>query len=95
MPTAVTINLGQKVHLDVAFTGPKPPAPPTYTQTDATVGSLSAGDMAGVLFTSIKVGKSIVTAATTGVNGPLSASCEVTVNSPLPTGITLTPGAVS
>jgi len=95
MPTAVTINLGQKVHLDVAFTGPKPPVPPTYTQTDATVGSLSAGDMAGVLFTSIKVGKSIVTAATTGVTGPISAQCEVTVTSPLPTGITLTPGAVS
>lgn len=95
MPTAVTISLGQKVHLDVAFVGPKPPSPPSYTQSDATVGTLSAGDMAGVLFTSIKVGKSTVTAATTGVSGPISAACEVTVTNPLPTAITLTPGQIS
>lgn len=95
MPSAVSITLGQKVHLDVSFTGPKPPSPPTYTESDATVGTLSAGDMAGVLFTSLALGKSIVTASITGVSGPLSATCEVTVTNPLPTGIALTPGAVS
>lgn len=95
MPSAVTINLGQKVHLDVTFTGPKPPQPPTYTQSVATVGTLSNGDMAGVLFTSTAVGKSTVTAACPGATGPLTAACEVTVTSPLPTAIALTPGVIS
>lgn len=95
MPSTVTISLGQKVHLDVAFVGPKPPSPPSYSQSDSTVGTLSAGDMAGVLFTSVKVGKSTVTAATTGVNGPISATCEVSVTNPLPTAVTLTPGQIS
>lgn len=96
MPTAVTIAPGQKVHLDVTFTGGQPATPPTYTQTDATIGALSAGDMTGVLFTSnTKEGKSVVTAATVGANGPISAFCEVTVKRPLPTGIALTPGTIS
>lgn len=95
MPTSISISLGQKVHLDVAFTGPKPPQPPTYTQTDGTIGSLTSPDMSGVLFTSQKVGSTTVTAATTGVSGPISADCVVTVTNPLPTAISLTPGTVS
>lgn len=96
MPNAVTINLGQKVHLDVTFVGGSQPTnPPTYTQTDATVGSLSQADMKGVLFTSLKAGVSTVTATATGANGPTSDSCVVTVNSPLFATLTLTPGTVS
>lgn len=95
MPTAVTITLGQKVHLDVSFTGPKPPQPPTYTQTDGTIGSLTAPDMSGVMFNSLKVGVSTVTATTTGVSGPIVRDCVVTVTNPLPTDMTFTPGTVS
>lgn len=95
LPSSVTIVVGQKVHLDVTFVGPQPPSAPSYTQSDATVGSLSSGDMTGVLFSSAKVGQSTVTATTNGVSGPLSAACVVTVNPPLPTGITLTPGTVT
>jgi hypothetical protein len=95
LPSSVTITVGQKVHLDVTFVGPQPPSAPSYTQSDATVGSLSNGDMTGVLFSSAKAGQSTVTATTNGVSGPLSAACVVTVNPPLPTGITLTPGTVT
>lgn len=95
MPSSVSIVMGQKVHLDVTFVGPNPPAAPSYTQTDATVGGLSNGDMSGVLFTSTKVGTSTVTASAVGASGPISSACVVTVNPPLPTGITLSPGQIS